>query len=288
MFGERKMQYQLGITLGDVEEMAKEQTNNRLNVTGVQKKLSLEIQTMGESKRLTIVNFEGGYILKPPSSDYPNMPEIEHLCMKMALLAGFNVPECALIPLYSGELAFIIKRFDRKKGKKFYQEDFCQLLEKQTSTKYKSSIEKCAKIIHTHCADRVPNLIQFFDMVFYNYLIGNADMHLKNFSLVQNKKTKRYQLSPCYDFLSTKILVPEDNEQTALSINGKKNRLKYKDWHALALNIGLSENHIDNTLAGYRKFYPKMFKLIDRSFLTKDNQDLLKEIMQNNLASAQI
>ncbi len=284
MFGDKKVQYQLSISLADIEALAKEQVGSRLNVTGVQKKLSLDIKPEVSKKRLTIVEFEGDFILKPPSREYPNMPEIEHLCMKMAKIAGFKVPECALIPLHSGELAYIVKRFDRQKGKRFYQEDFCQLLEKHTSSKYKSSIEKCVKIIKKYCHDETVNLIQFFDINFYNFLIGNADMHLKNFSLVRNKKTGNYQMSPCYDFLSTKILVPEDKEEVALSINGKKNKLKYEDWYALALNMGLGEKHFDVTIARYNRFLPKMFKLIDKSFLTNENKELLKDIMKSNLA----
>ena len=285
MFGNRDMQYQLSISLDDLELMAKEQTNSRLNVTGVQRKLSLEVKSDAKNKQLTILNFDGSIILKPPSLLYPQMPEIEHLCMKMAAIAGFDVPECALIPMASGELAYIIKRFDRKNGRKLYQEDFCQLLEKNTNAKYLSSIEKCIKVIQKHCEDLMPNLITFFDINFYNYLIGNADMHLKNFSLVRNIKTGNYQLSPCYDFLSTKILVPEDKEQTALSINGKKNKLNYHDWNELALKMGLGDKHLDITISRYKKFYKKMFPLIDKSFLSEENKNLLKKIMLDNLES---
>ncbi|MBT4789927.1 MAG: type II toxin-antitoxin system HipA family toxin [Halobacteriovoraceae bacterium] len=285
IFGDGKYQSQLDLGMDDLETMAKEQTNARINVTGVQKKLSLEI-AKGEgasSGRLTIVDFDGSFILKPPSDDYPNMPEIEHLCMRMAKLAGFEVPGCALIPLRSGELAFIIKRFDRKGSTKHYQEDFCQLMDKPTADKYKSSIEKCSKIIKSHCEDKVTNLSLFFDLNFYNFLIGNADMHLKNFSLILNKKTMKYQLSPCYDLLSTKILLPEDIEQTALAINGKKNKLKKDDWISLALNMGLKESYVDVTIKRYKKFFPKMFSLIEKSFLTDENKELLKNLMRENL-----
>lgn len=285
MFGDDKIQFFLNLGVDDLETMAKEQTAARINVTGVQKKLSMEIvkEENGKPGRLTIVDFDGSFILKPPNEDYPNMPEVEHLCMRMAKLAGFDVPDCALIPMKTGELAFIIKRFDRKGEIQFYQEDFCQLMDKPTADKYKSSLEKSSKVIKKHCEDEVANLFLFFDLNFYNFLIGNADMHLKNFSLVSNKKTKRYQLSPCYDLLSTKILFSEDLEETALAINGKKKKLKKSDWTALALNMGLKQNHMDITIKRYEKFFPKMFKLIDNSFLPDEKKELLKDLMRTNL-----
>ncbi|MGB0453114.1 MAG: type II toxin-antitoxin system HipA family toxin [Bacteriovoracaceae bacterium] len=267
----------LDITLKDIENLAKIKVNQRLSVTGVQKKLSLHLDEHSESKRFTIVNFDGNFILKPPSPDYPQMPEIEHLCMKMAKLVGLPVPDCALIPLKDGQLAYLVKRFDRNGQKKFYQEDFCQLMEKQTEDKYRSSLEKASKVIKNYCSPTLPYLLQFFDLNYYSFLIGNADMHLKNFSLVQNLKNKTYMLSPCYDLLSTKILFPEDKEQTALALNAKKNKISKNDWLEFGKNMGLEQKMIENSLKKFKRYTPKLLKFIDSSFLNDKNKELLKD-----------
>jgi serine/threonine-protein kinase HipA len=283
LFGDKDFQNQPNISLENLEGIAQEQVVARLTVTGVQKKISLSLDSNeNDLKRFTIVDLGGDFILKPPSTEYPDMPEIEHLCMKMSKVAGFTVPECALIPLSSGELAYIVKRFDRNGDKKNYQEDFCQLMNRPTKDKYRSSIEKCSKVIKEFCADSSPNLSLFFDLNFYNYLIGNADMHLKNFSLVKNRNSRHYQLSPCYDLLSTKLLVPEDLEQTALAINGKKNKLNKNDWVSLSQNMGLSEGYFEKVLKKYKAHIPKMLELIKISFLTDANKEALSQMIVDN------
>ncbi|MDB2447224.1 HipA domain-containing protein [bacterium] len=288
MFGSGVLPKCVGITSQTLEQIALVQIESGINLTGVQKKMSLglepnENRTDNVGKRLTYLKNGGQYILKPQSKDFEQLPETEHLCMKLAEVCKFTVPSCALIPLASGERAFLIKRFDRKNKNKFYQEDFCQLTEKPTSEKYSSSVEKCAKIISKYCGKPTPNLHLFYDIVFFNFLIGNADMHLKNYSLVENKKTKRLELSPCYDFVSTKLVMPEDDEETALTINGKKRKLNRNDWIALSNTMGLPEDHFQNTLKKFKKWLKKFDAVIDKSFISDDFKASLKTIINGNI-----
>lgn len=284
IFGSKDFQSGLSFSLSAIDILQKQQASLGHTVTGVQKKLSMELNLQKKS-RLTIVDFEGDFILIPPTNNYPNMPEIEHLCMQMARYLGFEVPDCALIPLNSGELAYIVKRFDRNKGKKLYQEDFCQLSGKSTEEKYRSSLEKCGKIIKTYCKETAPNLAMFFDLNLYCFLIGNSDMHLKNFSLVRSERTGEFQLSPLYDLLSTKLLIPEDIEETALAINGKKNKIKRTDWEELAINLSLDPDYFERALQKISKQIPKMLKLIEISYLTKKNKESLTKMIEKNLST---
>ena len=286
MFGTKIGPKCVGISSDDLLNLGKVQIESGLNLTGVQKKMSLGL-VYGEDKtagnRLTYLKEGGEYILKPQSEDFELLPETEHLCMKLAEVCKFDVPPCALIPLKSGELAYLIKRFDRKKKKKFYQEDFCQLSGKPTSEKYLSSVEKCAKLINSYCTNPKVNLALFYDIVLFNYIIGNADMHLKNYSLVKSSKNNQIELSPCYDYVSTKLLMPEDEEDTALTINGKKSNIKVKDWVKLAENMGLGDEHFHGRVKQFLKWEKKFYEVIGKSFVSPSHKEAFKEIIKENL-----
>ena len=102
----------------DIEQIAISSLGSKHAVTGVQKKLSLNF-SKDSNKRLTIVNaLQGMFILKPQSAEYPQMPEAENLCMRMAELLGIKVAINGLIPLQNGELAYITRRFDRQKKRR--------------------------------------------------------------------------------------------------------------------------------------------------------------------------
>lgn len=284
MFGTKTRPKCVGISNDDLQSCAEEQIGARINVAGVQKKLSLSLAYKDdENVRLTHMKRGGQYILKPQADMFELLPETEHLCMKLAEVCKFDVPPCALIPLKSGEMAYLVKRFDRKKAKKLYQEDFCQLSEKPTSEKYQSSVEKCAKLIEAYCAAPKISLVLFYDIVLFNYIIGNADMHLKNYSLVKNPKTGQIELSPCYDYVSTKLLMPEDKEDTALTINGKKSKLKRQDWTSLAKSMGLGEDHFQGRLKQFQKWENKFYEVIDKSFISAAQKEVFKEIIKGNL-----
>ena len=251
----------------DIESLALEVVRSQVTITGVQPKLSVDLEKeKGGEKRFTIVGLWGGYILKPQTEQYANLPENEDLTMHLARLAKINTVPHSLIRFKDGSLAYITKRIDRdKKGNKIPMEDMCQLTEKLTEQKYKGSHEQIAKKIVEFSAYPVLDLINYVEILLLCYLTGNADMHLKNFSLY--KKIKETTLTPAYDLLSTKLVIPEDTEELALTLNGKKRKLKRSDFDNLLKTMKVEDKVIENTYNKFRKVLPLWYDFIEISFL---------------------
>ena len=251
----------------DIESLALEVVRSQVTITGVQPKLSVDLKKeKGGEKRFTIVGLWGGYILKPQTEQYTNLPENEDLTMHLARLAKINTVPHSLIRFKDGSLAYITKRIDRdKKGNKIPMEDMCQLTEKLTEQKYKGSHEQIAKKIVEFSAYPVLDLINYVEILLFCYLTGNADMHLKNFSLY--KKIKETTLTPAYDLLSTKLVIPEDTEELALTLNGKKRKLKRSDFDNLLKTMKVEDKVIENTYNKFRKVLPLWYDFIEISFL---------------------
>lgn len=270
----------LDLSATQVREIAKKAISRSLAVTGVQKKLSLSIEKM-ESKenRLTIVGVWGAFILKPPTEEYPEMPEVEALSMRMAEHFGIQTVPNGLIQMEDQKLAYLTRRIDRVKGRKIHMEDCCQLLGRLTEDKYKSSMEKVGKIIGQFSSARGLDLGRFFEIALYSFLIGNADMHLKNFSLI--KYPKGWQLAPAYDLVATRLLISakDDPEEMALPINGRKAKLKPKDFIAFGKNIGLRERQIQNFMGRMNKRLPSALPLIDQSFLSAEKKEQFRDLI---------
>ena len=247
----------------DIESLALEVVRSQVTITGVQPKLSVDLKKeKGGEKRFTIVGLWGGYILKPQTEQYTNLPENEDLTMHLARLAKINTVPHSLIRFKDGSLAYITKRIDRdKKGNKIPMEDMCQLTEKLTEQKYKGSHEQIAKKIVEFSAYPVLDLINYVEILLFCYLTGNADMHLKNFSLY--KKIKETTLTPAYDLLSTKLVIPEDTEELALTLNGKKRKLKRSDFDNLLKTMKVEDKVIENTNNKFRKVLPLWYDFID-------------------------
>ncbi len=208
-------------------------------LTGVQKKLSMDFE--GERpRRLTIVGFKGAFILKPQSDEYPFLPENEAFCMELARRLGIPAAGHGLMRDRTGALAYVSRRFDRAPdGVKIHQEDFCQISDRPSSDKYKGSLEAAAKCLR-HSDQAGLDAVRFLELNLFSWLSGNADMHLKNFSLL-NAEGGRWELSPAYDLLSTALVLNADREETALTVNGKKSKLRRSDWAVLASSMGVSE-----------------------------------------------
>ena len=203
----------LPYTKADIKQLAEQVIRSQTTLTGVQAKLSLDISSSpNQPQRFTIVGLWGRYILKPQTEQFKYMPEVEDLTMHLAELAKVNVVPHSLIRFADGELAYITKRIDRTaKGEKLPMEDMCQLSERLTEYKYKGSYEKIAKIIMQYSSVPKLDVINFWEQVVFSWLTGNADMHLKNFSLYSQRKGY-YSMPPGYDMLSTALLMPEDTE----------------------------------------------------------------------------
>lgn len=262
-----------------LEELAKELIVKSVAVTGVQPKLSLNlISDINKQSRFTIVDLEGNYILKPASKEYIDLPENEDLTMHLAELVKIKTATHTLIRLNSGELAYLTKRFDRKNEDKIAVEDFCQLTENLTEHKYRGSIEKIGKLIYQLTKNSGFEAQKLFEIVLFNYLTANADMHLKNYSLIENDFNE-YELSPAYDLLNTLLLIPNDKEESALTINGKKNRLKIEDFNQLAKTLKIPNKSVESIYKRFIKIRLKWIDFVEISFLNKDTKQAYIETL---------
>ena len=268
----------------EMQDLAKEIVTRSIAITGVQPKLSLTIEKYpGDSKasRFTIVGLWGAYILKPPAETFPFLPENEDITMHLAAFFGIKTADHSLIRLKSGELAYITKRFDRVKNEKLALEDMCQLTETMTADKYKGSMEKVGKHIAKFSTRRGFDLAVFFETTLFCYLTGNADMHLKNFSLLTTERND-IVLSPAYDLLCTKMAMPDDKDEMALTINAKKRKLRRSDFDSLANNLNIPERALQRI---YKRFADKLNAAnmwIDTSFLPDELKSEYKQILDNN------
>ena len=262
-----------------LEELAKKLIVKSVAVTGVQPKLSLNlISDINKQSRFTIVDLEGNYILKPASKEYIDLPENEDLTMHLAELVKIKTATHTLIRLNSGELAYLTKRFDRKNEDKIAVEDFCQLTENLTEHKYRGSIEKIGKLIYQLTKNSGFEAQKLFEIVLFNYLTANADMHLKNYSLIENDFNE-YELSPAYDLLNTLLLIPDDKEESALTINGKKNRLKIEDFNQLAKTLKIPNKSVESIYKRFIKIRLKWIDFVEISFLNKDTKQAYIETL---------
>lgn len=280
---------QLPYNRNDIKELAREIVSSSTTVTGVQAKLSLDIakRVKGEPQRFTIVGLWGRFILKPQTELYANLPENEDLTMHLAEAAGIKTVPHSLIRFADGELCYITRRIDRtKKGGKIAMEDMCQLSERLTEDKYKGSYERIAKLIRQYSSSPLLDVINFWEVVIFSWLTGNADMHLKNFSLYCPKE--HYMLTPAYDLLSTTMVMPEDDEELALTLNGKKKRIKRVDFEQAMRDSEIDAASISNILKKFANALPKWNSIIESSFLPAEQQDAYKEVIYRMISRLDI
>ena len=266
----------------EMEELAGQVIHNQTTVPGVQPKISLGIQAgeKNEPKRFAIVGLWGNYILKPPTLLYPQLPEVEDLTMHLASIANIQVVPHSLIRLKSGELAYITKRIDRHKKNKIHMEDMCQLTERMTEHKYNGSHEQVAKAILQYSINPMLDVINFFEQVMFSFLTGNADMHLKNFSLIKQPGIG-YVLSPAYDLVSTALVNPEDEEDLALTLNGKKRKISRDDFSVAFNTLRLDAKQQQNIFTKMEKAKTEWFQFIDISFISEEFKVGLKDLISS-------
>lgn len=283
MFGGKNVPL-LPYTQTDVAQLAEQVIRSQVTLTGVQAKLSLDISSFhNEPRRFTIVGLWGRYILKPQTEQFNHLPEVEDLTMHLAELAKIKVVPHSLIRFADGELSYITKRIDRgEQGKKLPMEDMCQLSERLTEYKYKGSYEQISKLIMQYSSVPKLDLVNFWEQIVFSWLTGNADMHLKNFSLYSVRKG-HYSLTPGYDMISTALVMPEDTEELALTLNGKKRKIKRSDFEVAMSGCGLEEKIINNLFSKFMKVAGKWFQFIGISFLPEDMKDRYKEIIKSKL-----
>ena len=259
----------LEYSLDQMSELAKNVVERSVSVPGVQPKLSMSLfddaGNTGEF-RLTVAGALGGhYIFKPPSNEYPEMPANEHLTMRIAESFGIQTVPSSLIRLKSGELSYITKRIDRTvEGQKIHMLDMFQITE--AYDKYKSSMEKVGNALHQHSANTLLDMVFLFEMTLFCFLTGNNDMHLKNFSMLDSPSG--WILSPAYDLLNVSIVNPDDSEELALTMEGKKSKLKRIHFENLAKKMGLTEKQTEGVFKRFLRKKKDALRWIDKSFLS--------------------
>lgn len=269
-----------------MEELAAQIIQRQVTVTGVQPKLSLHLESErhpGAPRRFTIVGLWGDYVLKPPTPHYSQLPEVEDLTMHLADLTKIQVVPHSLIRLQSGNLAYITKRIDRTKNRKLHMEDMCQITERLTENKYQGSYEQIAKAILAHSANPGLDVVNFFESVVFSFLTGNADMHLKNFSLIHRPELG-HVLSPAYDLVATSLVNPGDDEDMALTLNGKKKRINRDDFVAAFETLRLQKKQQESILRKMTNTKPRWTEFVDRSFLTDDLKTKYRKLIDDRFS----
>jgi serine/threonine-protein kinase HipA len=268
-------------SLNQMDELAKNVVERSVAVPGVQPKLSMSLikgAKTSSDTRLTVVDELGGnYILKPPSDRFPEMPENEHVTMRMAEAFGIRVVPSSLIRLLSGELCYITKRIDRKEtGEKIHMLDMYQITE--AFDKYKSSMEKVGKALDNYSRNTLLDKTFYFDLTLFVFLTGNNDMHLKNFSMIES--SLGWMFSPAYDLLNVAIVFPEDTEELALTLIGKKKKLKREHFEQFGKGLGLTTKQIKGTFNRMIIHKSSAYDWIESSFLSNDMKIACKELLE--------
>lgn len=267
-------------------QLAEKVVKSQTSVTGVQPKLSLHLEKLAkkdEPQRFTIVGLWGGYILKPPTTQYTFLPELEDVTMHLAEISGIEVVPHSLIRLKSGELSYITKRIDRIGDTKIHMEDMCQLTERLTEQKYNGSHEQIGKAIINYSTNPGLDIINFFEQVIFSFLSGNADMHLKNFSLF-DRPGLGYVLSPAYDMVASSLVVKGDDEDLALTLNGKKKKLKKKDFLEAINRFDVDSKAVENMFGKFKNSEEQWHDFIDISFLPDDMKSSYHHLIKERIS----
>lgn len=269
-----------------LNQIALDNTIKGFTVPGIQKKLSLHL-SQDDNPRLTLVNYPTGYILKPQSDEYAALPEMEYLVMQMAQASNIKTVPYALLRLPSQDNAFayITKRIDRANGQMLAMEDFCQLDGRLTEDKYRGSYERCSKIISNHSSARGLDATELYLRIVFSFAVGNSDMHLKNFSLIETAEgSQQYVLSAAYDMLSTNVVIPADPEQLALTINGKKQSIRRKDFIIFADTIGITERSAEKMIEKIVRLKDKYIAMCKDSYIPDDMKEALANLIEQRIA----
>lgn len=251
----------------------------KISIQGVQPKLSARLEV--KPKSFVVVEKKGQYILKPQNPMFSHLPENEDLTMKLAALAGLEVPFHGLARAKDDMFFYFIRRFDRRgRGEKIAVEDFAQLAGLSRDTKYSYSLERLITLIDTYMTFPAIEKAKFFRLVLFNFLTGNEDAHLKNYSIIFRKDT--YQFSPYYDLLnSTLALGRGAAEESALPLKGKKSNLTGKDFlrYLARERLQLTEKVRDSITEELKESIPGWYGMIEKSFLPHEKKEKYRNIV---------
>ena len=258
-------------TRDNMSELARQVIRTSASVTGVQAKMSLDVNRGGkhEPAKFTIVGLWGKYIFKPQSGRYPCLPELEDLTMKMAEAAHIRTARHTLIRLADGELGYLTLRMDRgRKGEKISMLDMCQLSNRLTEHKYYGTYQQLAETVKKFSSAPMLDVQRYWEVVLFSWITGNSDMHCKNFSLVDNGNGE-YVLAPAYDLLAVLLADPEDTEEMAMSftVGGIKNGFDRHTFITAFTQSGISAALADKMIDRMKGHLPVWRELIGQSFL---------------------
>ncbi|MCK5801979.1 MAG: HipA domain-containing protein [Lentisphaeria bacterium] len=254
----------------------------RMSIQGMQPKLSACLEA--GAGRFKIVDTGGRYLIKPQNSPYPELPENEDLTMRLAEIAGIETPLHGLLRSRDGSRSYFIRRFDRQGKRKFAVEDFAQLAGGSRETKYDSSVEKIFGLLR-YCTFPVVECVRLYRRCLFNFLVGNEDMHLKNYSVIT--RGRRTELAPAYDYLNSVATylqigtLLDDIEETALPVRGRKRKLKRSDWvDYLALErLQIQEVAANRILSELEACQKEWSRLIEISFLSKEAKQIYRDVL---------
>lgn len=266
-------------------ELAYQQAS-KISIQGVQPKLSVRLNVA--QGKFEMVEKGGTFIFKPPHQIFDELPENEDLTMRLAKLVGLEVPLHGMIYNRDGSLTYFIRRFDRlPRGHKLGVEDFSQLMGFSRDTKYESSMEKLVPVIDKHCSFPLLEKLKLFRLTLFNFLVGNEDAHLKNFSMI--RRGNKVELSPVYDLVNSSIVV-RTQEEFALPLRGKKNNLKREDLvdYFGKERLGLSNETVEKEIDRFKKVRTSWDELLVRSFLSKTSQEKYAEVLSERRSRLRI
>jgi serine/threonine-protein kinase HipA len=250
------------------------------SLSGVQRKISLRLDT--ERNTLQVAVSGGFYILKPQAQTFPALPENEHVTMLLAACWGIDTPPLALLELADGSTAYLVQRFDRRReGGKRRQEDFCQLAGLSPKEKYDGSAELCVRLVRRFASEPLVEVLELYRLLVFCWWTGNGDMHLKNFSLLAGEDGL-HRLSPAYDLLCTRLVIPED--PLALPIGGNKERLTRGRWLRFAEYCRLPSKAAERVLQTAATVLPECLELLQRSALPEEMKARYAELLRERTA----
>ena len=262
----------LPYTRDNMSDLAKQVIRTSASVTGVQAKMSLDVDRGGKNEpdKFTIVGLWGKYIFKPQSAKYPCLPQLEDLTMKMAEAAHIRTARHTLIRLADGELGYLTIRMDRgRKGEKISMLDMCQLSNRLTEHKYYGTYQQLAETVKRYSSVPMLDVQRYWEVVLFSWITGNSDMHCKNFSLIDTGNGE-YALSPAYDLLAVLLADPEDQEEMAMSftVGGAKNGFDRSTFMSAFTQSGIPAPVANKMIERMKGFLPQWEKLISQSFLS--------------------
>ena len=278
---------QLPYSRDNMEELARQVIRTSTSVTGVQAKMSLDINRGGKNEpaKFTIVGLWGKYIFKPQSAKYPHLPELEDLTMKMAEAAHIRTARHTLIRLADGSLGYLTLRMDRgKRGEKISMLDMCQLTNRLTEHKYYGTYQQLAETIKKYSSAPMLDVQRFWELVLFSWMTGNSDMHCKNFSLIDMGRGE-YTLSPAYDLLAVLLADPSDTEEMAMSfsIGGEKRGFDRNTFITAFTNSGIPMAVARRMIDRMKEHLPEWKELIHQSFLPEKMKSDYCELLEKRI-----